>query len=54
VTAVGGDAGIEKVAALMVDHDIKRVPVLENGARTGIIGRADIVKTLAGSGKAAD
>ncbi|MGD0154246.1 MAG: CBS domain-containing protein, partial [Thermacetogeniaceae bacterium] len=46
VIAVGGEAEIEQVAALMVDHGVKRVPVLDNGAIVGIIGRADIVKTL--------
>lgn len=48
VISVSGDAEIEQVAALMVDHGVKRVPVLDNGAIIGIIGRADIVKTLAG------
>jgi CBS domain-containing protein len=50
VITVGGDAKIEEVAALMVDNDIKRIPVLENGAVVGIIGIADIVKTLARPG----
>lgn len=43
----GGDAEIEDVAALMVKHGIKRVPVVENDIIIGIISRADIVKTLA-------
>ncbi len=46
VIAVDGEAEIEQVAALMVDHRVKRVPVLDDGAIVGIIGRADIVKTL--------
>lgn len=50
VITVSGDASIEQVSALMVNHDIKRVPVMENGAIVGIIGMADIVKTLAGPG----
>ena len=50
VITVGGDVKIEEVAALMVDNDIKRIPVLENGAVVGIIGIADIVKTLARPG----
>lgn len=50
VITVGGDAEIEEVAALMVDHGIKRIPVLENGAIVGIVGIADIVKTLARPG----
>jgi len=47
VVTVGGDAEIEQVAALMVDHDIKRLPVVENDALIGIISRADIVRTIA-------
>jgi CBS domain-containing protein len=48
VITTSGEASIEQVAALMVDRDVKRVPVMEKGAIVGIIGRADIVKTLAG------
>jgi CBS domain-containing protein len=51
VITVSGDASIEEVATLMVDHGVKRVPVLENDALVGIIGMADIVKTLAGPGR---
>ena len=47
VIAVDGDMEVEKVAALMVENGIKRVPVLENDRLAGIISRADIVKTLA-------
>lgn len=46
VTAVG-DTEIEDVAALMVKHGIKRVPVVEKDNLIGIISRADIVKTMA-------
>ncbi|MDF9409994.1 CBS domain-containing protein [Pelotomaculum isophthalicicum JI] len=47
VITVDGDTEIEQVAALMVDNDINRVPVVENNSIIGIISRADIVKTLA-------
>ncbi|MCG9969858.1 CBS domain-containing protein [Pelotomaculum terephthalicicum JT] len=47
VITVGGDIEIERVAALMVDNDINRVPVVENNSVIGIISRADIIKTLA-------
>jgi CBS domain-containing protein len=47
VVTVDGDAEIEQVAALMVEHDIKRLPVMENDTMIGIISRADIVKTIA-------
>lgn len=46
VTAVG-DTEIEDVAALMVKHGIKRVPVVEKDNLIGIISRADIIKTMA-------
>lgn len=47
VITVDGDTEIEHVAALMVDNDINRVPVVENNSIIGIISRADIIKTLA-------
>lgn len=47
VISVNGDAKLEQVAALMVEHSVKRVPVVENDTILGIISRADIVKTLA-------
>ena len=47
VITAGGDTEIEQVAALMVNHNIKRVPVVENEKLAGIISRADIVRTLA-------
>lgn len=47
VITVSGDAKVEQVAAMMVNHNIKRVPVIENDALVGIISRADIVKTMA-------
>lgn len=47
VITVDGDTKIEKVAALMVEHGVKRLPVIENDRLAGIISRADIVRTLA-------
>jgi len=47
VVTVDGDAEIERVAGLMVEHDIKRLPVMDNDTLIGIISRADIVKTIA-------
>lgn len=47
VIAVSGDATVEQVAAKLVNHNIKRVPVIENDALIGIISRADIIKTMA-------
>ncbi|NLJ76112.1 MAG: CBS domain-containing protein [Peptococcaceae bacterium] len=42
-----GNITIEEVAALMIEHNIKRVPVVDHGDIIGIISRADIIKTLA-------
>lgn len=47
VITVNANTDIKQVAALMVEHDINRVPVVENKTILGIISRADIVKTLA-------
>jgi CBS domain-containing protein len=35
------------LAELMMTHDIKRVPIVRDGKLTGIVTRADLVKTLA-------
>lgn len=47
VITVAKDAEIGAIASLMVEHNIKRIPVTENGKIIGIISRADIIKTLA-------
>lgn len=47
VITVTGDTKVEQVASLMVNENIKRVPVVENDRIIGIISRADIIKTLA-------
>ncbi|MCL4499619.1 MAG: CBS domain-containing protein [Chloroflexi bacterium] len=44
--AVDPDATVEDVATLMVDHDVHRVPVVENGKPMGVITKADIVRTI--------
>jgi CBS domain-containing protein len=38
------------VAALLVHHRIKRVPIIQDGRVVGIVSRANIVEALAGSG----
>lgn len=48
VVVVNGDLPVEKVAGLMVEKDINRIPVVEKGEIIGIISRADIVKYIAG------
>lgn len=46
VITVAKEDEVSKVAKLMIDKEIKRVPVVENGKVVGIISRSDIVKTL--------
>ena len=43
------DTGIETVAALMVDNSFHTLPVVEDGRLVGIIGKADILRTLTAS-----
>lgn len=47
VHSVTADEKVERVAQLMVEKDINRVPVLDEGKLAGIISRADIVKYMA-------
>jgi predicted transcriptional regulator len=44
---VGPDATVEDVATLMHEHDVTHVPVVVDGAVTGIVARGDIVRYLA-------
>lgn len=38
---------VADIADLMIKNDIKRVPIVRDGALVGIVTRADLVKTLA-------
>lgn len=49
VITVSPDTEVEKVAEIMVENNINRVPVVDNGKLIGIIGRADIVRYIAKS-----
>ena len=44
---VDEEAGVERIATLMAEARINRVPVVKDGKLTGIITRADIIKSLA-------
>jgi len=46
VVTVGLDAEVEEIAKLMVEKNINRIPVVDEGKLAGIISRADIVKYL--------
>ncbi|MBW2100358.1 MAG: CBS domain-containing protein [Deltaproteobacteria bacterium] len=44
--SVQSDTSIEDVANLMVDKSFHTLPVVDNGKLVGIVGKADILKTL--------
>lgn len=43
---VGPDSDIQTVAALMVDHNLHTLPVVEEGVLVGVVGKEDILRTL--------
>lgn len=49
VVTVEVNAGWEEVQRLMVQHDIGRVPVLEEGRVIGIVSRSDVLRLVHGS-----
>lgn len=42
-------ATLDELAALMVEHDVNRIPVLRQGRVVGIVSRADILRAIASS-----
>jgi len=48
VIAVSPDTSLAEIQRLMVEHDIGRLPVIDNGKMTGIVSRTDILRTLHG------
>jgi CBS domain-containing protein len=44
---VQASASGEDVATTMVDRDVSRVPVLEDGALVGIVSKSDLVRSIA-------
>lgn len=49
VITVGPDADWEQVQKLMVQHDIGRLPVVEDGKLVGIVSRSDVLRLVYGS-----
>jgi len=47
VVSTNEAAPIEKVAKLLVEHDIELLPVVRDGTLTGIIGRSDVLSAFA-------
>lgn len=46
VLTIDEDDSIEKLLELMLEHDLKRVPVVKDGAPVGIVARHDILKMM--------
>ncbi|WP_028574223.1 CBS domain-containing protein [Desulfonatronovibrio hydrogenovorans] len=43
---VGEDTGLEDLAEIMVNKKFHTLPVVENGRLVGVVGKADVLKTL--------
>jgi CBS domain-containing protein len=50
VVSAAPATSISRIAALMMQHRIKRIPIIQDGRVVGIVSRANIVEALAGSG----
>jgi CBS domain-containing protein len=46
VVTVSPEASLERVLALMLKHDINRIPVVQRGRVVGIISRFDLLKVM--------
>lgn len=53
IIVVSEDTSVGKIAHLMIENEINRVPVIREGKLVGIIGREDIIKAIAEVGKKA-
>jgi len=42
----GPDDTLERAATLMHDHDVSRLPVVENGRLVGIVARGDVLRAV--------
>lgn len=49
VITISEDTEVGRIAEIMVEKDINRIPVTRDKKLVGIIGRADLVKYIAGS-----
>jgi CBS domain-containing protein len=45
-TTVGPDTSIEELGSIMVDKNFHTVPVVDEGALVGIVGKEDVLRTL--------
>lgn len=44
--SVEPDSSLETVAALMVDHNLHTLPVVQDGLVVGVVGKEDVLRTL--------
>lgn len=47
VVCAGPDTPLHEIAALMEDHGIKRVPIVEKGQLVGIVSRSNLIQAVA-------
>lgn len=50
VLCVSEDLGVNEVASMMINKDVKQVPVVNAGSITGMVSRGDIIRKLFGRG----
>ncbi|HIJ78800.1 MAG: CBS domain-containing protein [Desulfobulbaceae bacterium] len=41
------DTPLDEIATIMSEHKVHTLPVLKNGSLVGVVGKADIIRTLA-------
>lgn len=46
VITIDKNATIEEAASLMINQNVKRLPIMDNGKLIGIISRKDVIKVL--------
>jgi len=51
VISVNVNSRLEEIVALMEEHRIKRVPVLDDNKVVGLVSRADLLRALAGAAR---
>ena len=50
VHTVGPDDNLERAATLMHEHDVSRLPVIEDGRMVGVVSRGDVLRAVMGEG----
>ena len=52
VRTIAPDAALEEAAALMSQHGLRRLPVVEGGRLVGVLSHGNLVQATRGSGPA--